>query len=167
MGVASARPDLYAGALCVVTPTARTDADAIAQVAGLWTAVGARTVCLSPDEHDVLTSRSSHLVQLVASQLAHYVLDPAHPAMQADLCATGFRDTTRIASGSPEMWRDIALANRAALRRALAEYTAGLGELDQLLAAGDGDALHALFAQAKRRRDAWIERHARPAPPAA
>lgn len=155
MGVANARPDLYQGALCVVTPTAQTDPEALARVVALWTAVGARPVCLSPVEHDELASRSSHLVQLVASQLANYVLDPAHPPMQASLCATGFRDTTRIASGSPEMWRDIALANRTALLRALGDYTARLTEFARALEAGDGEQLHALFAQAKRRRDAW------------
>jgi prephenate dehydrogenase len=167
MGVASARPDLYQGALCVVTPTAQSDPDAVAGVTALWAALGARTLCLSPAEHDDLASRSSHLVQLVASQLANYVLDPTQPPNQPDLCATGFRDTTRIASGSPEMWRDIALANRDALLHALTDYTAGLQQLQQILAAADADALHTLFAQAKRRRDAWIERYfPTPTPPA-
>jgi len=79
---------------------------------------------LTPELHDVLVSRSSHLPHVVAATLANLVLAPSNPKQQAALCANGFRDTTRIASSSPEMWRDIVLANRKNLGR---EITRSLG----------------------------------------
>jgi prephenate dehydrogenase len=117
---------------------------------------------LSPEQHDDLVSRSSHLVQLLAAQLVNYVLGPERPSEQAQLCAGGFRDATRIASGSPEMWRDIALANRDSLGRALDELLEELRSARALVAAGDEPALAEFFARAKRRRDAWIATNTAP-----
>src|SRR5205814_8345196 len=77
-----------------------------------WKAVGAVPLRIPAELHDNLVSRSSHLPHVVAAELSNYVLSPVHPKEQAMLCANGFRDTTRIAAGSPEMWRDITLANR-------------------------------------------------------
>jgi prephenate dehydrogenase len=87
------------------------------KVESLWRDVGARLLRTTPEAHDEFVSRSSHLPHLLAATLANLVLDPKLPKEQAVLCATGFRDTTRIASGSPEMWRDIALTNRKYLGR--------------------------------------------------
>jgi prephenate dehydrogenase len=82
-------------------------------------------------------------------------LDPAQPESQAALCANGFRDTTRIASGSPEMWRDIALANRQNLARSLAVFVAELRKLQRQVKLGDVKALAHFFETAKQRRDNW------------
>jgi len=112
MGVQAARTDLYANAVCVLTPTKKSKAAAVRKLEQFWKSLGARTLRLDAAQHDLLVSRSSHLPHVVAAALVNLVLDPAHPQTQVGLCATGFRDTTRIASGSPEMWRDIALANR-------------------------------------------------------
>jgi prephenate dehydrogenase len=110
---------LFECAVCVVTPTRKTNPAALRKVETLWKDVGARLLRTTPDDHDALVSRSSHLPHLMAATLANLVLDPKLPKEQAKLCATGFRDTTRIASGSPEMWRDIALTNRKHLGRTL------------------------------------------------
>jgi prephenate dehydrogenase len=83
------------------------------------------------------------------------VLDQNHPKQQAILCANGFRDTTRIASGSPEMWRDIALANRENLLRALEAFTNDLNDFKRVLKTADADAIANFFESAKRRRDHW------------
>ncbi len=155
-GVRSARADLYQGAVCVITPTSGSDPEARERIESLWRALGCRILVVSPEHHDDLVSRSSHLVQVVAAQLVNSVLSPARPAEQALLCAGGFRDATRTASGSPEMWRDIALANRESLCRALDELTGALHATRALVQAGDPQALSAFFAQAKQRRDAWI-----------
>lgn len=163
-GVGAARVDLFRNAVCVVTPTAKTSAPALQQVEAFWRALGARLLRMTPALHDELVARCSHLPHTLAAQLAAFVLDPAHPKEQAQLCASGFRDTTRIASGSPEMWRDIALANREALARALGACIADLEQIRQQVAAGDGAALEAFFALAKARRDAWNERSASPSP---
>ncbi len=109
----------------------------------------------TPQAHDQLVNRSSHLPFLSAAALANFVLDPKHSAAQGALCANGFRDSTRIASGSPEMWRDIAVANRRHLRKALAGYLRRLRELDEMLRRGDNDALGAFFERAKQLRDQW------------
>lgn len=154
-GVLASRSDLFDGAVCVVTPTPASPAAAVARISQLWADVGARVVLMSPDQHDALVSRSSHLPHVVAAELAHFVLDPVHPAAQRELCATGFRSTTRIASGSPEMWRDISLANRAALLAALTAHQAGLAAFQALLARDDSAGLLAYFKEAKERRDAW------------
>ena len=100
-GVAAARAELFTNAVCVVTPTKRSHQSAVKKVEEFWKAVGARVVRLTPELHDELVSRSSHLPHVAAATLANLVLDPVHPKSQPLLCANGFRDTTRIASGSP------------------------------------------------------------------
>ncbi len=155
-GASAARADLFQGAVCVVTPTQRTDPEALRIVEGFWKAVGSRVLTLSPAQHDDLVGRSSHLPHVVAAELVNYVLSPVHPKEQAQLCASGFRDTTRVASGSPEMWRDIALANRRHLGRVLGVFIEDLAEFRRALEEGDAASVGEFFAQAKARRDAWI-----------
>jgi prephenate dehydrogenase len=155
MGVAAARADLFAGAVCVVTPTRQSHPAAVRKVIQLWRAVGSRVLRLTPEAHDDIVSRSSHLPHIVAAQLANLILGPGHPKEQGMLCANGFRDTTRIASSSPEMWRDIALANRRNLSRALATFTAGLQDFRHALKNGDDRAVTRFFEQARARRERW------------
>lgn len=78
-----------------------------------------------------------------------------HPKEQAQLCANGFRDTTRVASGSPEMWRDIALANRKNLGRVLGVFIEDLQEFQHALETGDAKSVEEFFEKAKQRRDNW------------
>jgi prephenate dehydrogenase len=132
-GVAAARADLFVNALCVLTPTANSHPPALREVRGLWESLGARVLELTAETHDELVSRSSHLPHILAAQLASLVLDPEYPAQQAALCANGFRDATRLASSSPEMWRDIALANRENLARALRTFMRELQGFDRAL----------------------------------
>jgi prephenate dehydrogenase len=154
-GVGAARDDLFVEAICVVTPDPQTNANAVRKVTGLWKSVGARVIQLTPQLHDKLVSRSSHLPHVIAAQLSNLVLNPKSPKHQAILCANGFRDTTRIASGSPEMWRDIALANRNNLLGALENFVAALTNFQRVLKRGDERAISRFFEQAKYRRDKW------------
>jgi prephenate dehydrogenase len=154
-GAAAARADLFQNAVCLVTPGSQSSPGAIAQIEGFWEALGAWPIRLSADAHDDLVSRSSHLPHVVAAELANYILSPAHPKEQALVCATGFRDTTRIASGSPEMWRDIALANRKNLCRVLGVFIEDLQEFQLSLERGDVRAIEEFFTKAKHRRDSW------------
>jgi prephenate dehydrogenase len=163
-GVAAARGDLFNEAVCVVTPTVHTNRAALRTIEQLWRAVGARLLRLEPEAHDELVSRSSHLPHIIAAQLANSVLDQTHPKQQAMLCANGFRDTTRIASGSPEMWRDIALANRENLLRALEGFTNDLDGFKRVLKTADAEAITNFFENAKRRRDHWSRKAASPSP---
>ncbi|MGA2245219.1 MAG: prephenate dehydrogenase/arogenate dehydrogenase family protein [Verrucomicrobiota bacterium] len=155
MGVLAARADLYADALCILTPGKLTNARALGKVEKFWQALGARTVRLDPAQHDLLVSRSSHLPHVTAAALVNLILDPAGPPTQAGLCAAGFRDTTRIASGSPEMWRDIALANRKNLARSLEALATELAGFQAALRRNDAPAVEKFFATAKQRRDHW------------
>lgn len=155
MGVCAARADLFQNAVCVVTPSSQSNAPAVLAVENLWRALNMRVLRMSPDSHDELVSRSSHLPHVVAAELANYVLSPVHPKEQSLLCANGFRDTTRIASGSPEMWRDIALANRKNLSRVLGVFIEDLEEFRHALDNGNVAAIEEFFQKAKERRDEW------------
>lgn len=164
MGVAAAKVDLFKNAVCVVTPTKSSSRSAATKVQEFWEHLGARVISLSPAMHDELVSRSSHLPHVVAAELANYVLSPAHSKEQAELCATGFRDTTRVASGSPEMWRDIAMANKNNLVRVLGVFIEGLQEFQYALEKGDEKQITEFFTQAKERRDRWSGHGVSPSP---
>jgi prephenate dehydrogenase len=157
-GVLSARADLFANTVCVVTPTRKTDRAALKKVGQFWKALGSRVLELKPEIHDALVSRSSHLPHVVAATLASHVLNPAQPRQQAALCANGFRDTTRIASGSPEMWRDIALANRKNILRSVDAFVVELGKIQAALKKSDAGAVGKFFTTAKTRRDNWCDK---------
>ena len=154
-GVAAAQPGLFIDAVCVLTPEPGSNAAAVRKITQLWKSVGSRVLRLTPEAHDELVSRSSHLPHVLAAQLSNLVLGPQSPKHLAMLCANGFRDTTRIASGSPEMWRDIVLANRKNLLNALDSFVQGLGNFKRVLKRGDEAAISRFFEQAKHRRDQW------------
>jgi prephenate dehydrogenase len=163
-GVAAARVDLFANTVCIVTPTKKTNRAALKKVEQFWRAMSSRVLELKPEIHDALASRSSHLPHIIAATLASHVLSPAQPRHQAVLCANGFRDTTRIASGSPEMWRDIALANRKNLGRSLDAFIADLQKFQRLVKKRDATAITKFFETAKQRRDNWCAGCASPSP---
>jgi len=163
-GAGAARADLFVDAVCVVTPTPSSPPEAVARLEQFWRAVGGCPLRLTPELHDDLVSRSSHLPHVVAAELSNYVLSPAHPREQALLCANGFRDTTRIASGSPEMWRDIALANRKNLARVLGVFVEDLQEFKLALENADQKTIEEFFEQARQRRDGWSGQSASPSP---
>jgi prephenate dehydrogenase len=154
-GVTTARAGLFGNTICVVTPTRKSNKAALEKVEQFWKSLGARTLRLAPEQHDLFVSRSSHLPHVVAAALAGLVLNPVLPKQQAALCANGFRDTTRIASGSPEMWRDIVLANRKNLVKSLNEFIADLRKFQKSLNKADAKAIVKFFEQAKTRRDVW------------
>lgn len=154
-GVAHARVDLLEGAVCAVTPSDASPADAVEAVTAFWSALGSRVVNLSAADHDAICARTSHLPHVLASALVNAVL--AKPrAGENNFLGTGFRDTTRLASGSPEMWRDIALDNAEAIAAALDELQAEVSDLKEALDARDSTALERFFAEGKTHRDNWI-----------
>lgn len=162
-GAAAGRADLFLKAVCAVTPTSSTPLEAVQQIEEFWASVGGVPLRVSPELHDDLVSRSSHLPHVVAAELSNYVLSPVHPKEQALLCANGFRDTTRIASGSPEMWRDISVANQRNLARVLGVFIEDLQEFRLALENNDRKAIEEFFSQAKERRDQWSGLGASPA----
>ena len=155
MGVHAAKAELFVNAICVVTPTRNSNPDALRKVERFWKSVGGRALRLTPQLHDQIVSRSSHLPHVAAAALATLVLNPKSPRQQAALCANGFRDTTRIASGSPEMWRDIALANRQNLARAVDAFVSELKKFQRALKIADAKTISKFLETAKARRDQW------------
>jgi len=146
-GVQAARADLYRDALCITTPTARTDSAALRKVESFWQELGMRLTRLSPDDHDRLLADVSHLPHALASLL---VLTAAPQALP--LAGKGFLDTTRIAAGDPGLWRDIFLDNRDHLRVSITKLRQRLEELDQALARADAQVVESLLAAAAERR---------------
>jgi len=164
MGVVNARADLFEKAICVITPRNSAPPELVGRLEEFWKSIGGIPLRLTPEDHDDLVSRSSHLPHVVAAELANYILSPIHPKEQAMLCANGFRDTTRIASGSPEMWRDICLANRKNLTRVLGVFIEDLQEFQHALDNGDVKTIQEFFAQARERREEWHSQDASPSP---
>lgn len=154
-GLSAAQPDLFRHAVCLVTPGPHSSTEAVGAVQNFWSAVGGYPIRMTAELHDDLVSRSSHLPHVVAAELANYVLSPAHPKEQALVCANGFRDTTRIAAGSAEMWRDIALANRKNLGRVLGVFIEDLQEFQLALEREDATAVEEFFTKARQRREEW------------
>ena len=140
-GLANADPDLYAGARCIVTPVDATPEPAVHSVSELWQAVGCDVVRMCPKEHDISLARASHLPHVLAALAARQT-----DAAAAKIAATGYRDTTRVAAGSPALWADIALANQDALSTLLSDCQRDLAAFSDALAAEDHDALQAWFA---------------------
>lgn len=132
-GIEAGDPDLYQGRLTVVCP-----AEGAAAISNLWKAVGSEVVEMSPEEHDAMLASTSHLPHMVAAALARSVAD-GDPAKKADFCGTGFKDTTRVASGSADMWVDIIDTNRAALETELVRFNEELQGLIAILRSGNGD----------------------------
>lgn len=154
-GPSAARSDLFVQSVCVLTPTLKSNVKAVKKVAAFWSKLGCRILYFDTHNHDEYVAYSSHLPHLVACLLALRVLNPKQPREISQLCAGGFRDTTRIASSSPEMWTDIALENRQNLIRALKDYSGDLKRLTALLKNKNTRGLNRFFALTKERRDAW------------
>jgi prephenate dehydrogenase len=155
-GAAAARADLFRARTVVLTPIAETAPDAVAGVSALWTAAGAAVECLDAGVHDRIFAAVSHLPHVAAFALVDELARRDDAATFFRFAASGFRDFTRIAGSSPQMWRDIALANRAALIDELDAYVAALAAVRAAIAAGDGESLLATFSRARRAREDWI-----------
>ena len=149
--------DLYHGKKAVLTPLPENAAADVARVAAAWTACGAVIHYLTPQEHDKVFASVSHLPHLLAYALVDDIANKPHAGLLFQYAASGFRDFTRIAGSSPEMWRDISLANQDALLGELDAYLAQLTALRGMLAAGDGAAIEAVYTNAQQARRRWIE----------
>jgi prephenate dehydrogenase len=155
-GPDAAIDDLYVGKKTVLTPLPENSPHNVERVASAWRYCGALIHRLTPQEHDRVFAAVSHLPHLLAYALVDDIAKKPHADILFQYAASGFRDFTRIAGSSPEMWRDISLANQPALLGELDTYMMQLAQLRSMLAAGDGGALEAVFANAQRARHNWI-----------
>jgi prephenate dehydrogenase len=155
-GVDSAVPELFRGARIVLTPSADTAADAQEVVRGAWEAAGGRIAIATPQSHDRIFAAVSHLPHLLAFALVSEIAAREDSQELFGFAAGGFRDFTRIAGSSPEMWRDISLQNREALLAELDRYVARVAVFRELIDKGDGPALERLMREARMARANWI-----------
>jgi prephenate dehydrogenase len=154
-GVDAAVADLFRGARVVLTPEASTSPEAAALVRACWEACGARVTTMPAAAHDRIFASVSHLPHVLAFALVSEIVSRPDSAELLGFAAGGFRDFTRIAASSPEMWRDIALANREALLEEIDRYGARLAVFRELVERGDGPGLQRLMAEARNARRAW------------
>jgi prephenate dehydrogenase len=150
-GPGAAAAHLFEGRIVVMTPTERTDPAAVAAVEGFWKSLGAHVTQMQPEEHDAILARTSHLPHLVASALAAMTRASRD---SLPLTGTGWKDTTRIAAGSPELWSQIFLANRGPTLNALTDFETVLRTWRHALESANGQLLTELLKEGKSRRDA-------------
>ena len=155
-GPLAARADLYQGKKVVLTPETDTRQTAVKTVQALWSAAGAQVETLDAPLHDRIFAAVSHLPHLAAYALVDELARRPDGNTFFKFAASGFRDFTRIAGSSPEMWRDIALANKAALLTEMDAYIASLQMLKNAVSAEDAATLLAIFKRARDAREHWM-----------
>ena len=154
-GVTAAKEDLFIGKNVVLTPNEKTSLEAIKLVRELWQTTGANVSEMTAQTHDQIFAAVSHLPHLLAFALVNNLANRPNAKQLFNFAASGFRDFTRIAGSSPEMWRDISLANKTALLNELEAYQAEISALQNLLKNEDSQGLQAMFEHASQARQAW------------
>jgi prephenate dehydrogenase len=155
-GVEFSRADLFSNQLCLLTPTGKTDGDALQLVEQFWKSLGMRVQRLSAEDHDRLLADVSHLPHLLAAALV---------AMQEDagleLSGKGFLDTTRIAGGDGGLWRDIFLDNADYLKAGIARLKSQLANAEAMLDGKNAEALRNWLDSAAKRREELLQKKLR------
>ncbi len=151
-GLSASRVDLYEKAVVVITPGHGAPKPVVAQLTQFWEDLGAVVNVMSPEEHDQLIARTSHLPHVMAVLLSLTVGRDGDLRHVGKYCGPGFRDATRIAEGSSEVWHDIIRSNRYCLADELRAYKAELDSFLDVLTKGDFDKIRPLLDQARERR---------------
>ncbi len=165
-GVAAGSEQLFTGARCILTPTTRTNRQALERVRAMWEETGSIMLTMDPHLHDKILGAVSHLPHVAAFALINALVDIRAQVPSLDLAGhsgAGLRDTTRIAASSPEMWRDIFLWNRDNLVAFIDTYERSLERLKQLIRAGDAAGIEKELERAKQEREKFPPRPAAPA----
>lgn len=157
-GPQAADADLYINRTVVLTPLPENAAEAKTLLTRVWERCGARVMTMDAQAHDVALASVSHVPHFLASVFMEQVAAAHDSSARMALAGTGFRDFTRIAAGSPEMWRDIFMANRDALLSELQEVKAALERAEQCVREGDGEGLHDFLERAALARRFWGSR---------
>jgi prephenate dehydrogenase len=151
--VSESSGSLFQGAKCILTPTEKTDRQALETVKALWQAAGANVVLMNPDVHDHIFSAVSHLPHAAAYAMVNTVAEFNEGTENyITFSGAGFRDFTRIAASSPEMWRDICLLNGPNLVEMIERYQVSLNNIKKAIKHKDGGKLEKLFRSASALR---------------
>lgn len=157
-GVTAADAELYCDRNIVLTPLPENSRETIESVRAAWLACGAKVVDMEAAAHDRIFAAVSHLPHMLAYALVDEIAHRDNAAQLFFYAAGGFRDFTRIAGSSPEMWRDIALNNREALLSEIDRYQEKLASLRAMIEDSDSAAIERLMTEARDARDAWLVR---------
>lgn len=150
-GIDTATADIFKGAKCIITPTENTDQTAIEIVIAIWKTFGSIVKLINPDEHDRIYASVSHLPHLIAYIIMNTVADIDSSYLK--FSGQGFMDTTRIASSSPELWRDICILNKDNLLESIEIFKNNLDRVSQYLRALDSESLERDFKRARTLRE--------------
>jgi prephenate dehydrogenase len=157
-GAAAAFAGLYRGRNVIITPQPETTAQALRLVRTAWQKCGARIVRLDAREHDVVFAAVSHLPHVLVFALVNALARRPDAKKLFGFSAGGLRDTVRIAGSSPEMWRDVCVANRDELLAVLDNYEDELESVRSAIESGDGATLERMFEHARAARNKWLKR---------
>ena len=149
-GIDFSDPDLFSGALCIITPSDRTEPATLSAVTEIWNSFGSKVMTMDPDHHDRVYAAVSHLPHMIAYAMVNTVADIDRSFLS--YCGQGFRDMTRIAASSPEIWTDISLLNRENIREMMAIFRKNLDRMDAHLKASETEQLKEHFSRASTTR---------------
>ncbi|MFB3896874.1 MAG: prephenate dehydrogenase [bacterium] len=153
-GIEFAKSDLFKQAVCLITPSKYTEKSAINKVSRMWKMVGGNIIYLSPADHDRYVAAISHLPHIIAANLVDTVAAlNKKDNLLFHLAAGGFKDTTRIASSSPDLWRDICLENKKSIIDVVQLFEKELKAIKQAISASEAKQIHKVFNTAKQFRD--------------
>jgi prephenate dehydrogenase len=158
-GLNAARADLYRNSAVVVTPSHRKIDKTVVSVRRFWEGLGSRVFMMDPSEHDRTIALTSHVPHLVASMLVNDVYRDGDSAVR--FCGTGFRDATRIAAGSEDIWHDIVKSNRVAVGRELKEFAGILDRVNKMIKKGDFDGVRDFLSDTRQKRQKFEEQFLR------
>jgi cyclohexadieny/prephenate dehydrogenase len=151
--------ELFNGRWCILTPPQGTEPAAVERLSAFWQALGAKVAVMSAEHHDLVLAITSHVPHLIAYTIVGTADDLSAVTRSEVLqySAGGFRDFTRIAASDPTMWRDIFLANKAAVMEMLGRFNTDLSRLTRAIEDGDGAALFDLFTRTRAIRRGIVD----------
>ena len=153
-GVKAAYAQLFQDAKCILTPTPRTNTDAVNAVQKMWEAAGARVLRMTPEAHDHVFAAVSHLPHVIAYALVNTLLELENESEGTiSYSAGGFRDFTRIAASHPEMWLDICLMNKKNILEMIDRYESSITKIKSLIQSDDAEGLYKEFEMARQVRE--------------
>ena len=151
-GASAAKADLFQGKQTILCPLQENSPQDIDLIEGFWQSIGAVVKKISCVQHDAIYAAVSHLPHILAYALMVSVINSEDADQKLDHVGAGFKDFTRIAASSPEMWRDVCLGNRTSILKELDQYLAIVGHMRKLIAENDGAGLEKLFNKASKAR---------------
>jgi prephenate dehydrogenase len=154
-GAAAARADLFQGKQTIICQLQENSAADVALVEEFWKVLGSNIKRISAVQHDAIYAAVSHLPHILSYALMASVLNSEDAEQKLGHAGAGFRDFTRIAASSPEMWRDICIANKQAILKELDQYLSVTGRLREMIAKEDAAGLEKVFQKASQARQKW------------